>query len=227
MTQRNGRGRRNGKPPGRLAARNGNADHAARQVARFRAHPLRPSEAAHRAKGELLIIGGHEDKEDDKVILRYLAQRVGSGALVVVPVASEEPDAMWAQYEGVLRRLGLRHVKRLSIESRLDAESPTSLRVLQGATAVFLTGGDQLRLTLTPHNTEFRVLGEGAAYVVDGSSVTETNIAEGEDKRAMSLYHVTVHVLTQGDEFHVSTRTPVSGSASDVEEEIGVPVRSR
>src|SRR3954466_14665150 len=39
--------------------------------------------------GSLLIIGGHEDKEGDKTILRMLAKKVGkSGKVVVAPVAS-------------------------------------------------------------------------------------------------------------------------------------------
>jgi cyanophycinase len=275
-----------------------------------------------RPKGQLLIIGGHEDKKDTKLILRYLAQRVGSGSLVVSGLASEEPESMWREYQRVFRSLGVRRVKKLAVESRADAESPKSLRVLEDATAVFLTGGDQLRITsllgdtpvysrlleifsnggtiagtsagasvmsetmvvgggqngshrigpdlrLAPgfgfakdmvidqhfaergrigrllavvaqnprvlgvgldENTaialsptsEFRVLGEGAVYVVDGSSVTDTNVAEEDRDRAMSLYNVTVHVLTQGDRFTIKTRTPESRPAKEVESELHV-----
>lgn len=289
---------------------------------RFRQAPLRPSDPNLRPRGELLIIGGHEDKRDTKLILRYLAQRVGSGSLVVSGLASEDPDSMWREYQRVFRGLGVRHVRKLAIDSRADAESPKSLRVLEDATAVFLTGGDQLRITsllgdtpvysrlleifsnggtiagtsagasvmsetmlvgggqngshrigpalqLAPgfgfakdmvidqhfaergrigrllavvaqnprvlgvgldENTaialaptsEFRVLGDGAVYVVDGSSVTDTNVAEEDRDRAMSLYNVTVHVLTQGDRFTIRTRTPVSRPAKEVDEEIGL-----
>jgi cyanophycinase len=292
-----------------------------RQVARFRERPLRPSQPDLKPKGELLVIGGHEDKHDERLILRYLAQRVGSGALVVSAVASEEPEALWEEYEGVFRALDVRHVRKLSIESRADAESPKSLRVLRDATAVFLTGGDQLRITsmigdtpvfsrlveifagggmiagtsagasvmsetmligggsngshrigsdlqLAPglglahdmvidqhfaergrigrllavvaqnprilgigldENTAialnpsrgFRVLGEGAVYVVDGATVTNTNIAEETRDRAMSIYNVTVHLLTQGDRFTIATRTPSSAPAKSIEKELG------
>jgi cyanophycinase len=323
-SNRNGNGRSHGNGSnGRhaVSGRNGLA-RAARQAERFRARPLRPSELEQRTRGQLVIIGGHEDKKEEKLILRYLAERVGSGALVVSAVASSEPDEMWRDYESVFRGLGVRHVRRLSIESRADAESAKSLRVLQDATAVFLTGGDQLRITsmvgdtpvysrileiyqnggtiagtsagasvmsetmlvrggqngshrigpdlqLAPGfgfakdmvidqhfaergrvgrlfgvvaqnprilgigidentaivlngTTDFRVIGESAVYVVDGSSVTETNIAEGERDRAMSLYHATVHVLTQGDEFKIATRTPIAGAADRVEAELGL-----
>jgi cyanophycinase len=275
-----------------------------------------------RPKGQLLIIGGHEDKEDARLILRYLAQHVRGGSLVVSALASEEPESMWRQYQRVFRGLGVRHVRKLSIESREEAESPKSLRVLEDATAVFLTGGDQLRITsllgdtpvysrlleifsnggmiagtsagasvmsetmlvgsgrngshrigpdlqlapgfgfakdmvidqhfaergrigrllavvaqnprvlgigldentaiaLSP-NSEFRVLGQGAVYVVDGSSVTDSNIAEEDRNRTMSLYNVTVHVLTQGDRFAIKTRTPESRPAKEVDAELGV-----
>ena len=36
------------------------------------------------------------------------------------------------------------------------------------------------------------------------------NIAEEDRDRTMSLYNVTVHVLTQGDRFAIKTRTPES-----------------
>src|SRR5256885_5368581 len=118
-----------------------------RLAERFRQAPLRPSDPDLRPKGQLLIIGGHEDKEGEKVILRYLAQHVRGGTLVVSAVASEEPERMWREYQRVFRGLGVRHVRKLSVESREEAESPRSLRVLEDATAVFLTGGDQLRIT--------------------------------------------------------------------------------
>lgn len=319
MTSKNGNGVSNGR---KKRSGDHRRSHAERQVERFRETPLRPSKPDFRPKGRLLIIGGHEDKSDAKLILRFLAQNLDGGSLVVSAVASEEPETMWQEYETVFRGLGVRHVKKLSIASRADAESAKSLRTLEGATAVFLTGGDQLRITsmlgdtpvysrlleiygsggiiagtsagasvmsetmlvgggqngshrigpdlqLAPglgiakdmvidqhfaergrigrllavvaqnprilgigldENTavvlepreRFRVLGEGAVYIVDGASVTESNIAEEDRDRAMSLYNVTVHVLTQGDQFKLDTRTPISGPAKAVDEEVGV-----
>ena len=46
-----------------------------------------------RADRTLIIIGGKEDRSDDKVILGEVARRVGSGKLVVSTVAMpSEPD---------------------------------------------------------------------------------------------------------------------------------------
>src|SRR5215216_4369603 len=97
--------------------------------------------------GKLIIIGGHEDKEDKKLILKCVADEVGSGKLVVATVASENPDALWETYEPVFRRLGVRHVWHLDIQSREEAKSDRAKRILHDADAVFFTGGDQLKIT--------------------------------------------------------------------------------
>src|SRR3954469_13158860 len=96
--------------------------------------------------GSLLIIGGHEDKEHDKVILRMLVKKVGkSGKIVIATIASGEPDAMFDEYERCLRGLGMRHVHHLTIESREEARLDSRVRILNDADAVFFTGGDQLK----------------------------------------------------------------------------------
>ena len=52
--------------------------------------------------------------------------------------------------------------------------------------------------------------GRGAVYVVDGAGVTHSNIAEedADAGRALSIYDVRLHVLSQGDEFDLRTRRP-------------------
>lgn len=98
--------------------------------------------------GSLLIVGGHEDKEGEKVILRAFVKKVGkSGKVVVATLASEQPKEMFEDYERALRSLGMRHVHHLSIESREEAMSTSKLNVLTGADAVYFTGGDQLKIT--------------------------------------------------------------------------------
>src|SRR3954463_16550551 len=98
--------------------------------------------------GSLLIIGGHEDKDGDKIILRMLAKKVGkSGKLVVATIASDAPNEMFNEYERCLRGLGMRHIHHLNVESREEACHDSSVRVLRDADAVFFTGGDQLKIT--------------------------------------------------------------------------------
>jgi cyanophycinase len=97
--------------------------------------------------GTLVIIGGHEDRDDDPLILKEVVRRVGGGKLVVATVASDMPERMWESYERVFRRLGVRHLYKLDVESREDAFSERKRQILADADAVFFTGGDQLRIT--------------------------------------------------------------------------------
>jgi cyanophycinase len=45
----------------------------------------------------------------------------------------------------------------------------------------------------------FTVVGNGAVYVVDGSGITYSNIAEEKKDRPLSLYDVRLHVLSADD----------------------------
>lgn len=54
----------------------------------------------------------------------------------------------------------------------------------------------------------FRVIGAGGVTVVDGHAVTATNVAEDERDRTMSIFGVTLHVLSQSDHFDLRTRRP-------------------
>jgi cyanophycinase len=54
---------------------------------------------------------------------------------------------MWETYEPVFRGLGIPHVYHLNVDSRADASTPRCMKILEDATAVFFTGGDQLKIT--------------------------------------------------------------------------------
>jgi cyanophycinase len=98
--------------------------------------------------GSLLIVGGHEDKEDEKIILRAFVKKVGkAGRVVVATLASDQPRQIFEEYESALRGLGMRHVRHLSIDSRQEAMSPSKLNTLADADAVYFSGGDQLKIT--------------------------------------------------------------------------------
>lgn len=100
-----------------------------------------------KADRTLVVIGGREDKEGDRAILREVAELARGGALVVTAVASEQPDAHWAEYAPLFRALGVRDVRRLDVRTRADAVRPENIALFEGATAVFFTGGDQLKIT--------------------------------------------------------------------------------
>jgi cyanophycinase len=139
-------------------------------------------------RGTLIIIGGHEDKEGQKLILRAVAERVGSGALVVATVASGLPGEVWGDYEPLFTSLGVRDVRHLHVTTREEARSEAAIRVLDGATAVFITGGDQLKLTSqlgdTPIYTRILEIYERGGTIAGtsaGASVMcETMLIQGE-----------------------------------------------
>jgi len=95
----------------------------------------------------LIVIGGREDKVGDKLILSEVARRIGRGRLVIAAVASKYPGPLFDEYDHVFRSLGLKHVAKLEIHNRCEANDETKIRVLDDAAGVFFTGGDQLRIT--------------------------------------------------------------------------------
>jgi cyanophycinase len=139
--------------------------------------------------GSLLIIGGKEDKEDERTILRMLAKEVGKSAkLVVATVASDLPRQLFTEYEACLRGIGMRHVHHLSIDRREDAQQESKLGVLRDAAAVFFTGGDQLKITSqlgdTPIYNRVREIFDAGGLIAGtsaGASVmTETMMVAGD-----------------------------------------------
>ncbi|MDO1559494.1 cyanophycinase [Brevundimonas sp. 2R-24] len=97
--------------------------------------------------GPLLIIGGHEDKDGERAILKALARLVGERRLVIATVASHEPDGYLEAYQDAFRDLGVTDLVELYVEERGDSARDEALRKLDGAGGVFFTGGDQLRIS--------------------------------------------------------------------------------
>lgn len=259
--------------------------------------------------GPLIIIGGREDKEGDRVILKEVARRLNGGTLVVATVASHEPDGYFESYREAFAGIGVTDLVELYVEERSQSLESPALKALEGAGGVFFSGGDQLRISSqigdTPierrirelheagaviagtsagaavmsetmlvkgasaesyrigdlhmapglglirdliidqhfaergrygrllgavaHNPrllgvgidentaivvegrQFRVIGSGAAYVVDGEDSTHSNIAEARADRALSMFNVRMHVLSSGDGFDLDARTPSAG----------------
>jgi cyanophycinase len=52
------------------------------------------------------------------------------------------------------------------------------------------------------------VLGSGAVYIVDGSRVSYSNLAEARSDVTLSMHNMTVHVLADGDRFDLASREP-------------------
>ena len=97
--------------------------------------------------GSLFVIGGAEDRQDTKIILSLFAERIGSGKLVVSTLASEYGEELWDIYRKLFSSMGVKHIKHLGINHRDESLKDPRLGILADATAVFFTGGDQLKIT--------------------------------------------------------------------------------
>ncbi|RYZ99132.1 MAG: cyanophycinase [Proteobacteria bacterium] len=80
-------------------------------------------------------------------ILSEVAKRAGSGKLVIATVASTVGEELWKDYRAIFRKLGVKHISHLDVVNRKEAIDHRSLKAVEGATAIFFTGGDQLKIT--------------------------------------------------------------------------------
>ena len=99
----------------------------------------------------MIVIGGAEDKIRDRVILnRFVALAGGEDAVVVViSTASSLGHEAGERYRQVFGELGVRTVRPLHAMTRAQANDETFGRIVSDATGIFLTGGNQLRLSST------------------------------------------------------------------------------
>jgi cyanophycinase len=103
------------------------------------------------AEGTVIIIGGAEDKVRDRVILnRFVSLAGGPDATVaVISTASSLGAEAGERYRQVFTELGCATVRTLHAMTRSQANDETAALALRDATGVFLTGGNQLRLSST------------------------------------------------------------------------------
>jgi cyanophycinase len=140
--------------------------------------------------GELVIIGGAEDKEGECKILREFVRRSGGldAHIVVMTVATGLPGEVGEQYIRIFERLGANDVQVVDTARREDASDPRAIERISQATGVFFTGGNQARITECLKDTELEAVlhkrfSEG--IVIAGTSagaamMPDVMIVEGE-----------------------------------------------
>jgi cyanophycinase len=117
-----------------------------------------------------MVIGGAEDKVRDKTILTRFA-RLADGAdgnVVVISTASSLGDMATGLYREIFADLGITQLTGLRPEERDEADDPAVVGILAEATGVFLTGGNQSRLTQIVAGTR---LGDALANAHDRGAV--------------------------------------------------------
>lgn len=261
-------------------------------------------------QGTLVIVGGHEDKENECVILKEVADLLKGGRLIISTVASEVPSEYFESYQKAFAKLGVKDLVEYYVSDRYESLNTDKLRALDDAAGVYFTGGDQLRISsqigdtpfelrmieifknggviagtsagasamaevmlvkgtsgesykigdlhmapglglmsnviidqhfaergrigrllgaiaLNPRilgigidedtaivvrDNSFYVIGSGAVYIVDGSGVNHSNIAEAAPDSVLSIFGVKLHVLSSGDHFDLKKRIPIQQS---------------
>lgn len=148
-------------------------------------------------QGTLLIVGGREEKQGEREILRHFTKLAGGDCarLLIVSTASDESQALGAEYEQLFSELGA-EATALPVESRRTAATPAVLEQLQAATGLYFTGGDQLKLTSilggTPFHEQLLADYQHRGLVVAGTSagasaLSDVMVVGGADEAAPAL----------------------------------------
>ena len=99
-------------------------------------------------RGYIVPVGGAEDKEGGAAILRRFVEIAGGAAarIAIIPTASRLADT-GQRYVDIFRGLGAGEAFSLGYEARGTTHREDWLARLDTATAIFLTGGNQLRIS--------------------------------------------------------------------------------
>ncbi|HEX8003430.1 MAG TPA: cyanophycinase [Mycobacteriales bacterium] len=142
-------------------------------------------------RGVLMVIGGAEDKLGRRTILNRFARLAGGSAasIAVISTASALGDTVTEVYRAIFERIGVADVRGLRPETRAEADDPATAAALDDVSGVFMTGGNQSKLSSVVAGTR---LGEeirqayAAGAVVGGTSagasvVTSHMVATGAE----------------------------------------------
>jgi cyanophycinase len=96
-----------------------------------------------------MVIGGAEDKLRKRTILKEFVTASGGAdaRIALVPSASSLGDEVVEVYDALFRRLGAGEVVPVRPENREEAHDPDLVKAVGEATGVFMTGGNQLKLS--------------------------------------------------------------------------------
>lgn len=127
-------------------------------------------------EGPLIAIGGAEDKTSRAEILRRIVSLSENDAPVVgiITTASSIPGEVFNAYEAAFTALGVAEVLDIRIRERKDAAARDILAMIRRADVIFISGGDQMRLTYilgaTPALEAIRARHEEGAVIAGTSA---------------------------------------------------------
>ncbi|MFT5208670.1 MAG: cyanophycinase [Flavobacterium sp.] len=140
-------------------------------------------------RGYVIAIGGAEEKLQHRDILKRFVELCGgnNAQIAIIPTASELEDT-GDNYVQLFKELGANKATSLRIVKRSEAQDPANIEVLEQASGIFITGGNQLRLSTilggTPIAQSIRKLNAHGVHIAGTSAgaaiIPEHMIAGGE-----------------------------------------------
>src|SRR5215212_9984906 len=99
-------------------------------------------------QGPVMPIGGAEETEPGGEILERFVDLAGGkkARIAIIPTASDDPQRSGDGYASLFCEMGVREADWLRVERREDANADEAMALLEQATGIFITGGDQARL---------------------------------------------------------------------------------
>lgn len=137
--------------------------------------------------GHLLVIGGAEDKYNERRILRKFLELAGGpeqAEVLIVPVASDYPEFAADVYTQAFRNLGVANPRVLRATSRQDVVNADVEKLLDGVTGIIMTGGDQMRLVSILGGTK---LAAGIRKLVHDTDVVLAGTSAGAAAMSTSM----------------------------------------
>jgi cyanophycinase len=160
---------------------------------------LVPSHSKSNVNGKLLIIGGAEDRQNERIILKKFIELSGGNQakLKFILAASSEPSSVWSSYSNVFNNLGATNVEPIALLSREDAYNPSVVSNLLAADGIFITGGDQSRLMTELWETPaFRAIHQ--VFYLNGICIAGTSAGAAVMSRQM-IAQGQAPIITQKD----------------------------
>jgi cyanophycinase len=150
--------------------------------------------------GPLMIIGGAEDKLRKRRILKEFVASAGGldARIVVIPTASSLGPEIVDVYEALFRAEGAAEVTEVRPQTRDEASDDELVKRIGEATGIFMTGGNQLKLSAvicgTPvgdaivaaHQRGVAVAGTSAGASIQSSHMVAFGVGGATPKQRMT-----------------------------------------
>ena len=147
-----------------------------------------------------MIIGGAEDKMRKPTILKHFVALSGGAdaRIAVIPTASSLGREVVEVYEALFTKYGAARVDAVRPETREQAHDPALVKALDDATGIFMTGGNQLKLSgaicgtpvgeaiLRAHHRGAVVAGTSAGASIQSSHMVAFGVGGSTPKQRMT-----------------------------------------